>query len=159
MNRHFTATGFVCFKGFIALHWHSKVKAWLPPGGHIMNNEDPEQAVIREIKEELGIDVTVVNDPNNKIEMRYPEQVSTPITIMIEDIEDPSEGLHQHIDMIYVCKPKVDISDAFNGWIWVGMEDLIKEKSFITPDGKLVSPSGDVRVLGKSSLDLVNKFG
>ena len=51
MDRHFTATGFVCFEGLVALHWHSKVKAWLPPGGHIMNNEDPEQAVIREIKE------------------------------------------------------------------------------------------------------------
>ena len=159
MDRHFTATGFVCFEGLVALHWHSKVKAWLPPGGHIMNNEDPEQAVIREIKEELGIDVVVVSDPSNKIQIKYPKQVSTPITIMIEDIQDPYEGLHQHIDMIYACKPKMDISDAFDGWIWVGIEDLIKEKSFITPSGELIPPPEDVKVLGKRSLDLVRKFG
>ena len=74
MDRHFTATGFVCFEGLVALHWHSKVKAWLPPGGHIMNNEDPEQAVIREIKEELGIDVVVLSDPSNQIQIKYPNQ-------------------------------------------------------------------------------------
>ena len=43
--------------------------------------------------------------------------------------------------------------------IWVGIEDLIKEKSFITPNGELIPPPEDVRVLGKRSLDLVRKFG
>ena len=61
--------------------------------------------------------------------------------------------------MIYACKPKTDISHAFDGWIWVGIEDLIKEKSFITPNGELIPPPEDVRVLGKRSLDLVRKFG
>ena len=68
-----------------------------------------------------------MSDPSNQIQIKYPNQVATPITIMIEDIQDPSEGLHQHIDMIYACKPKTDISHAFDGWIWVGIEDLIKE--------------------------------
>ena len=100
-----------------------------------------------------------MSDPSNQIQIKYPNQVATPITIMIEDIQDPSEGLHQHIDMIYACKPKTDISHAFDGWIWVGIEDLIKEKSFITPNGELIPPPEDVRVLGKRSLDLVRKFG
>ena len=47
--RHFTSTGFVIQDGATLLHWHAKVKAWLPPGGHIMNNEDPVQAVLREV--------------------------------------------------------------------------------------------------------------
>ena len=132
---------------------------WEFPGGKVETDELPEIALIREIKEELGIDVVVISDPSNKIQIKYPKQISTPITIMIEDIQDPLEGFHQHIDMIYACKPKVDISDAFDGWIWVGIEDLVKEKSFITPEGDLISPPEDVKVLGKRSLDLVRKFG
>ncbi len=54
-TRHFTATGFVVHDDSIALHWHPKVKAWLPPGGHIEPNEDPVQAVLREIEEETGL--------------------------------------------------------------------------------------------------------
>ena len=55
VTRHFTATGFVVHRGRVALHWHPKVKAWLPPGGHIEANEDPVQAVLREIEEETGL--------------------------------------------------------------------------------------------------------
>ena len=52
LKRHFTASGYVVFESKILLHWHKKVKAYLPPGGHIEENEDPVQAVLREIKEE-----------------------------------------------------------------------------------------------------------
>ena len=36
--RHLTATGFVVHDDQVALHWHPKVQAWLPPGGHIDEN-------------------------------------------------------------------------------------------------------------------------
>lgn len=35
---------------------HRKSGLWLPPGGHVEDGEDPRQAVIREAREELGID-------------------------------------------------------------------------------------------------------
>ena len=53
--RHFTATGFVVHEGATLLHWHPKVKMWLPPGGHIEPNEDPVEAALREIEEETGV--------------------------------------------------------------------------------------------------------
>ena len=46
MIRHFTATGFVINGDATLLHWHHRVQAWLPPGGHIEPNEDPVQAVL-----------------------------------------------------------------------------------------------------------------
>ena len=58
--RHFTATGFVVHEGATLLHWHAKVKMWLPPGGHIEANEDPVQAVLREVEEETGVKAEVV---------------------------------------------------------------------------------------------------
>ena len=62
--RHFTATGFVVHEGATLLHWHSKVKMWLPPGGHVEENEDPVQAVLREVEEETGLKVVKQNEAN-----------------------------------------------------------------------------------------------
>ena len=47
--RHFTVTGFVVYMDSLLLHWHRKVKMWLPPGGHIEPNEDPVEAALREM--------------------------------------------------------------------------------------------------------------
>ena len=54
ITRHFTSTGYIVSKGRVLLHWHPKIKAFLPPGGHVEINEDPVQAVLREVKEETG---------------------------------------------------------------------------------------------------------
>ena len=45
--------------GETALHWH-RLGLWLPPGGHIEPNEDPIQAVLREIEEETGVEALIV---------------------------------------------------------------------------------------------------
>ena len=37
---------------------HIKAGIWLPPGGHIEENESPEQAMRREFQEELGYKLT-----------------------------------------------------------------------------------------------------
>lgn len=39
----------------IFLGLHKKAQLWLPPGGHIEEGETPEEATIRECREELGI--------------------------------------------------------------------------------------------------------
>ena len=116
--RHFTATAFVVHDDCVALHWHRKVKAWLPPGGHIEENEDPVQAALREVYEETGLRAEVV-PTSEVIELQYPTQVLPPFTIMVEDIDDPVQGFHHHIDMIYFCRltgPAVPLND---GWRWV----------------------------------------
>jgi 8-oxo-dGTP pyrophosphatase MutT (NUDIX family) len=103
MIRHFTATGFVVENGRTLLHWHRRLQQWMPPGGHIDPNEDPVQAVLREIHEETGI-VAEVIPANPPLAFDYPEQVPPPYTILIEDIPGPGEP-HNHIDHIYFCRP------------------------------------------------------
>ena len=90
MTRHFTSTGYIVSKGSVLLHWHPKVKAFLPPGGHVEINEDPVEAVLREVKEETGLLVEIINS-ELPIKSSYPAQIPPPITIMIEDITD-SDG-------------------------------------------------------------------
>lgn len=43
---------------------HDKHKIWLSVGGHIEPHEDPMQAAIREVKEEVGLDIKVVGETN-----------------------------------------------------------------------------------------------
>ncbi len=55
MRRHYTATGFVVQGDRTLLHWHKRLQQWMPPGGHIEPDEDPVQAVLREIREETEL--------------------------------------------------------------------------------------------------------
>jgi 8-oxo-dGTP diphosphatase len=43
--------------GHILLVDHRNAELWLPTGGHVEPNEDPRATVVRELKEELGIDI------------------------------------------------------------------------------------------------------
>jgi ADP-ribose pyrophosphatase YjhB (NUDIX family) len=41
---------------------HRKSGLWLPPGGHVEDGEDPREAVIREAREELGVQAEFNDD-------------------------------------------------------------------------------------------------
>ena len=100
MKRHFTVTAFVSAQGHTLLHWHQKNRMWLPPGGHIEQDEDPHQAVLREAQEETGFPVVVLPTASP---YRYPEpeQLPLPATMMVENIPaNPSEPAHQHLDLM-----------------------------------------------------------
>ncbi len=103
VHRHFTATGFVVERSRTLLHWHKRLQQWMPPGGHIEPDEDPVQAVLREIREETGLTCEVI-PPAAPLPFAYPEQLPPPYTILVEDIPGPG-GPHKHIDLIYFCRP------------------------------------------------------
>ncbi len=48
----FTASVYIVFKNKVLLHKHKKLGIWLQPGGHIELDEDPNEAALREAKEE-----------------------------------------------------------------------------------------------------------
>ncbi len=152
--RHFTATGFIVRRGSVALHWHPKVRAWLPPGGHIEPNEDPVQAVVRETLEEMGLSVEVVATMP-PLGLSYPEEVTPPFTIMVEDIHDPVEGFHKHIDMIYFCRPVGSSDKLADGWRWVSRETLAAGSRLTNDRGHSEPPPEDVRELGVRAIEFV----
>ena len=67
MNRHFTATGLIIKNDSVLLHLHPKIHLWLPPGGHVELNEDPIETVKREILEETGYKIQIINTSNTHI--------------------------------------------------------------------------------------------
>ena len=130
---------------------------WLPPGGHVEENEDPVQAVLREVEEETGIRAEVVPTGGFEDDHAYPVQIPPPLTILIEDINDPVDGFHQHIDFIYVCRPTAAVTALPDGWRWVTEEELASGAPLKRPGGSPVPPADDVRLRGAQAFRAVRE--
>jgi len=97
----FTVAIFVVHDEKILLIHHRKLDKWLPLGGHIELDEDPEQAALREAKEESGLDVELLGErpPTTSPGTRA---LIAPRFLDIHRISDS----HEHIGMIYWTRPK-----------------------------------------------------
>jgi 8-oxo-dGTP pyrophosphatase MutT (NUDIX family) len=97
----FAVAIFVVHNDKILLIHHRKLDKWLPLGGHIELDEDPEQAALREAKEESGLDVELLGE--------RPPTTSPGTRALIAprflDIHRINET-HEHIGMIYWARPK-----------------------------------------------------
>jgi len=103
VQNHFTATGFVFNdENKVLMIKHKKLGVWLPPGGHIEENELPCEAALREIFEETGIRAKVISAALDTDIPSVDYELPLPMEILLEDID--GDGLHNHIDMIYLCK-------------------------------------------------------
>lgn len=95
---------------------------WLPCGGHIEENELPDNAAVREVLEESGVDVVLVGEKALKLD--DPRQLVRPRGIQLETIYPG----HEHIDLIYFAKPV----ESYSGSLlkgdpslgWYSPEDL-----------------------------------
>ena len=94
----FTTSVFIVRNGKVLLHKHKKLGIWLQPGGHIELDEDPNQAALREVKEETGFDVELIG---NKKLLAVPSDDSqdliTPMFINRHHVSDT----HEHVDLVY----------------------------------------------------------
>jgi len=92
-------------EGKILMIKHKKLGVWLPPGGHVENDESPDDAVFREIFEETGIKTEIIS-----IKLGVAEsdetcvELASPLVVLLEDIN--GKVPHKNIDLIYVCMSK-----------------------------------------------------
>ncbi|HIL70470.1 MAG TPA: NUDIX domain-containing protein [Verrucomicrobia bacterium] len=92
----FTVAIFVVQAGKLLLIHHRKLDKWLPLGGHIELDEDPEAAALREAKEESGLEVELIGE---RPPTTFPGTRAL-ITPRFLDIHRISET-HEHIGMLY----------------------------------------------------------
>lgn len=101
-TRHFTATTYIVHGGATALHHHNRLGIRIPPGGHVDRDELPHEAALREVREETGLDATLVDD-TEPVDAPAGETLPDPRHMMLYDINVHEDGTvgHQHIDHIY----------------------------------------------------------
>ena len=101
LEKHFTASALVINNGKVLLLHHKKLGVWLYPGGHIEKNETPDQTVIREVKEETGLDVEIVGGKDDNL-----ADINTDVSVLYNPYVTLCElvGSHYHNDIVYLCK-------------------------------------------------------
>jgi len=127
----FTIAAFLVYKGKVLLVNHPRYDKWLAPGGHIELNEDPDEALFREIEEETGFnDIEVLS---SKPKLKERKVLYTPNFVDVHDANPP----HKHISLIYFARVKHDRhvkSDEHSEARWFSVEELEDPKNNIPVD-------------------------
>jgi len=115
----------------ILLIHHNKLNLWLPVGGHIEQNETPDEALLREIKEETNLDVEIVGKTDIPLEGNVKANLARPFHVNVHSVGD-----HDHCSLFYVCKKKegsgLKINKELESFKWVPKGELGAE--FIPAD-------------------------
>lgn len=122
----FTIEVFIVHKNKVLLRKHDKFKIWLSVGGHIELDEDPNEAALREVKEEVGLEIELYNifpTPINQ-EKDYQELIP-PVFLNRHRINEN----HEHICLVYFAKANTDellLSDkeVTDECKWFSLEDI-----------------------------------
>jgi len=121
ITRDFVVAAFLVKDKKVLLVKHKKLKLWLPAGGHIDKDETPEEATVREVKEETGYDINLNPEKFHKIKILHPHHI---------EIHPIIEG-HEHICFVFFTKPiggELKVNPKEHDDVkWFSKEDLNKE--------------------------------
>jgi len=93
----FVSDVFIVHENKVLLRKHDKYKVWLSVGGHIEPGEDPTQTALREAKEEVGLDITLVGSVREIGDPKKGRELLTPRFINRHWVNDS----HEHVSFIY----------------------------------------------------------
>ena len=101
----FTVEVFIVYKNKVLLRMHEKYHRWLSVGGHIELDESPIEAAIREVKEEVGLDVIISgNLPPVEDESDYKHLIA-PRYFGCSYVNDT----HRHMTFVYFATSETDV--------------------------------------------------
>jgi 8-oxo-dGTP pyrophosphatase MutT (NUDIX family) len=122
MKREFTTSVYLIENQQVLLIYHPKLHKWLPPGGHIEENETPSEAAIREVKEETNLAFEFIMQRNLLIDRWNAKSIECPFLCLLEEIPAYKEiPAHQHVDLIFIGKPiEGSLQSPFNAkWFFL----------------------------------------
>lgn len=146
---HIVTSAYVVNEDKVLLINHRALNRWLAPGGHMNLGETPEECAQREVREETGLIVHIIDGQKDR--RNYPESGVTilerPLAVQLERIGPK----HQHIDLVYVARADTQhVSPArreISDFRWFTEKEL--EKARLHPN---------VRFYAKRALHLSRDF-
>ncbi len=131
----FTVCIYIVHANKILLHKHKKLDIWLPPGGHIELDEDPDEAAIREAKEETGLDIELIGTSTNYM-TPFESRDLIPPRFLTRHYYDSSHT-HEHVNLAFFARSHGSEArhELKGGEIkWFAVEELADPKYDIVLD-------------------------
>jgi 8-oxo-dGTP pyrophosphatase MutT (NUDIX family) len=131
----FTVTAFIVKDNKVLLRFHDKYKLWLGVGGHIELDEDPVEALFREVKEESGLKIEILSEGRKE----FPDGTNDLFLPAFINRHSTGNG-HEHIDFIYVARaltedinPSSEEESEGVEFKWLTAEDLSNPANNLKP--------------------------
>lgn len=136
----FTVSVYVVCGDRVLYRFHDKVHRWLVPGGHIELDEVPEQAALREVYEEVGLEVKLHNPESLNLVGRMEEATQVGVDdyreLLVPSFMEVhplpvSVGTHRHIDSIFFARAEnMDVREPeglekSGGILWLTKEEVV----------------------------------
>lgn len=135
---HITASAFVVSDRGVILHRHRILGRWLQPGGHVDGDESPEEAAVREVREETGL-------------------IAIPLTNGVFHVDmHPGPHEHTHYDLRYLLAASPDDPSPAAGEsaevVWCAFDEI---ETFAEPELRpaLAKVTATVRALARGTLE------
>jgi len=123
MKTDLVVAGYIFDSDKVLLVHHKKLGLWLPVGGHIKENETPDEALLREIKEEIGIDVEILSKSDLPIQENVKNNLAIPFHANVHSVGD-----HNHCCFFYLCRAinpeTLKTNEELSGFGWHSRDEL-----------------------------------
>jgi len=103
----FVVSAYIVYSNRVLLVYHNALQKWLPVGGHIELDEDPEEALFREIHEETGLvkNQLILHSNCSFLISEGTKFLPTPSFLDVHAISKT----HKHIGFTYFLKSSSDV--------------------------------------------------
>jgi len=99
MSVEMVIAGVILDAGKVLLRRHPTLGKWLPPGGHILPGETPDDAVRRELREETGLLVEPTDYAHLPPIEAIKKELALPFYVNVHSVGD-----HDHCCFFYRCR-------------------------------------------------------
>jgi len=148
----FTTEVFIVYDDVVLLRKHDKYKIWLSVGGHVELDEDPNQAAVREAKEEVGMDI-VLWDGNHNARTFSDGTIGLIPPIFLN--RNRISATHEHVTFVYfaaandraIRQGDTEVSDGIR---WFTREEL---------DAPEYDIHENIKIYAKAALDALGRRG